>query len=53
MCVWGYCEKILGIHDILKGYRGQSRENTGYSGASPIEDGQGGAKPEWQDSSTK
>ena len=53
MCVRSNCGEILEIHGILKGCRGQSRENTSYSGASPTEDGQGGAEPEWQDSSTK
>ena len=53
MCARGYCGEIPGIQGIPKGYQGQSKENTGYSGASPTEDGQGGVKLEWQDNNTK
>ena len=50
MCIWGYSGKILGIHDILKGYRSQPKESTSYNRFSPSEDGQGGVEPERQNS---
>ena len=53
MCIRSHCKKVPGIHGIPKRYRGQSRERTGYNGASPTKDGQGDAKLEWQDSSIK
>ena len=45
--------EVLGIHGIPMRYRGQSRESTNYNRALPIEDGQGGVKFKWQDSSIK
>ena len=41
--------KFLGF--MVKRYRGQSRESTGYNGACPTKDGQRGVKLEWQDNS--
>ena len=48
MCVRGDDRKVLEIHGILKGHRGQPRKDTGYNGVSFVKDGQGGTEPEWQ-----